>query len=508
MQMDQGAHVSTQSPAHVELNYGLDDVPKPFPKALGLGLQHVLTAFGATIAVPLILGPAMGFDVAQIAILISSVFIASGLATVIQVMFGTRLPIVQGVSFAFLGPFFAIIAAHPGESAMRYIAGAVMAGAIVEMIVGYGGLMGALRRFITPITIGPVIALIGLSLFGAASGNSSGNWWLALLTVAFVFVFGLILAPKVRMFSLFPILMAVVSAYVVALVLTWVGVFDAGTASAVTFDGIGEADWIRGVAIGEGGILFPWGTPLFDLGFFVAVIAAYLASTIESFGDYHAISRIVGKGDPTQKMINRGIGAEGVGCFITGLVGGFASTSYSENIGLVGLTKVASRVVVIIGAVSLVVLGLASKVGAVIATVPMPIVGGIYLALFGLIAAVGLSNLQRADMDSQRNLMIVGFILFMGLVVPNYFGGLPAEWNLLGVDWLTSLARSIGGSGIAVAAILGLILDNIIPGTDEERGVGTYDLGGPPSDQFGMEGLIEGRHPHDDRRTDRPTDRP
>lgn len=476
---------SERTAAEAKLNYGLDDMPKPAAKALGLGLQHVLTAFGATIAVPLILGPAMGFDVAQTAILISSVFICSGIATVIQVMYGTRLPIVQGVSFAFLGPFFAIIAAHPGENAMRYIAGAVMAGAIVEMIVGYGGLMGVLRRFITPITIGPVIALIGLSLFGAASDNAAGNWWLALFTVALVFTFGLVLAQRLRLFSLFPILLAVVGAYLVALVLSVTGVFGPDSPSYVGFAQVGQAPWIRGVVPGEGGIVFPWGTPLLDLGFFVAILAAYLASTIESFGDYHAISRLVGIGDPSKKVINRGIGAEGVGCFITGIFGGFSSTSYSENIGLIGLTKVASRAVVIIGAVALVVLGLASKVGAVVATVPVPIVGGIYLALFGLIAAVGLSNLQRADMDSQRNLMIVGFVLFMGLVVPNYFAGLPEDWTLLGNQPLTSLARSIGTSGIAVGALLGLLLDNVIPGTDRERGVGAYDVTVPPDEMPG-----------------------
>jgi uracil-xanthine permease len=475
----------------VELNYGLDDVPKPLPKAIGLGLQHVLTAFGATIAVPLILAPAMEFDVAQTAILISSVFICSGLATVVQVLFGTRLPIVQGVSFAFLGPFFAIIAAQPGESAMRYIAGAVLAGALVEIIVGYGGLMGVLRRFITPITIGPTIALIGLSLFGAAADNSAGNWWLALLTVGLVFVFSLVLAPKMRMFSLFPILLAVVGTYLLALVLSAVGVFTPEVAGYVGFGGLAEAEWVRDVGLGSGALLFPWGTPLFDLGFFVAVIAAYLASTIESFGDYHAVSRVAGAGDPTSTQINRGIGAEGIGCFITGLFGGFASTSYSENIGLIGLTKVASRYVVLIGAGALVVLGLVSKIGAVIATVPLPIVGGVYLALFGLIAAVGLSNLQRADMDSQRNLMIVGFVLFMGLVVPAYFGGLPDDWTLLGIDWLTSLARSIGGSGIAVAALLGLLLDNLLPGTDAERGVGTYDVVVPPADLPGKGSLDE-----------------
>ena len=496
---------SGQAAPEVDLNYGLADVPKPFPKALGLGLQHVLTAFGATIAVPLILAPAMGFDVGQTAILISSVFICSGLATAVQVLYGTRLPIVQGVSFAFLGPFFAIIAAHPGENAMRYIAGAVMAGAIVEMIVGYGGLMGVLRRFITPITIGPVIALIGLSLFGAASDNAAGNWWLALLTVTLVFAFGLILAQRFRLFSLFPILLAVVGAYLVALLLSAAGVFAPDSPSYVGFGDVGQAPWVRGVDIAGGGVVFPWGTPLLDFGFFVAILAAYLASTIESFGDYHAVSRIVGIGDPSKKMINRGIGAEGVGCFLTGIFGGFSSTSYSENIGLIGLTKVASRAVVIIGAVALIVLGLVSKVGAVIATVPVPIVGGIYLALFGLIAAVGLSNLQRADMNSQRNLMIVGFVLFMGLVVPNYFAGLPEDWTLLGNEPLTSLARSIGTSGIAVGALLGLLLDNVIPGTDRERGVGAYDIAVPPEEMPGKSRLRD-RDRNRDRDRDRDSD--
>lgn len=470
----------------VALNYGLDDVPKPFPKALGLGLQHVLTMFGATIAVPLLLGPAMGFDGGQIAILISSVFIASGIATTIQVLFGTRLPIVQGVSFAFLGPFFAIIAAHQGTDAMRYIAGAILVGAVVEAAIGYSGLFGVLRRYISPVVIGPVIALIGLSLFGAAAGQvaaivgddgtvvASSNWWIALLVVGLVFLFSLILSRWSQLISVFSILLAVVCAYVVALLLSEVGVITEANRAFVSFDTIAasfsDAPWVRNV-VGARALLFPWGTPLFDVGFFVAVLAAYLASMIESFGDYHAIARLTEQGEPNAAQVNRGIGAEGVGCFITGLVGGFASTSYTENIGLVGLTRVASRYVVIVGAIALVVLGFVTKIGALVATIPAPIVGGVYMALFGLIAAVGLSNLQRADMNSQRNLLIAGFILFMGLVVPSYMGGLPPDWTLGGQEWLTNLARSIFGSGIAVAALLGLLLDNLIPGTDAERGI-------------------------------------
>jgi uracil-xanthine permease len=466
--------MSVTSPSQVELNYGLEDVPKPLGKALGLGLQHVLTMFGATILVPLLLGPPMGMDTVEIAILISSVFICSGIATFLQVTIGSRLPIIQGVSFAFLAPFFAIIAVHPGPEAMRYIAGMVLVGALIEVTIGFGGLFGLLRRFVSPITIAPVIALIGLSLFAPAAQTSSGHWPLALLMLTLVFVYSLILAPKYRFFSLFPVLLAIITSYLVALIFTWIGVFEAGSVAAVSFAGVGDADWIRGLAIGDGGILFPWGTPLFDWTFLIGILAAYLASMIESFGDYHAVSRIATGRDPDARTINRGIGSEGLGCFATGLFGGFASTSYSENIGLVGLTRVASRYVVVIGAGFLVVLGLIAKFGAIVATIPSPIVGGAYLALFGLIAAIGLSLLRRADMDSQRNLMIVGFVLFAGFVFPSYFGSeAAAEFSLFGIGWLTDIVVSIGSSGIATAAVLGLLLDNLIPGTPEERGLAT-----------------------------------
>jgi solute carrier family 23 (nucleobase transporter), member 1 len=157
---------------------------------------------------------------------------------------------------------------------------------------------------------------------------------------------------------------------------------------------------------------------------------------------------------------------------IAGLFGGFSATSYSENIGLVGITKVASRIVVIIGAASLIVLGFASKIGALIATIPGPIVGGVYLALFALIAAIGLSNLRRIDLDSQRNLMILGIVLLFGFVIPHYFDTIAdPEWSLWGIGWLSDIVSSIGKSPVAVGALMGLLLDNLVPGTDAERGI-------------------------------------
>ncbi len=456
--------------------YGMDDVPKPFLRALGLGIQHVLTMFGATVSVPLLLGPAMGMSPEELAILVSSVMICSGIATALQVNLGTRLPIIQGVSFSFLGPFFAIIAATSAQGAptvMQYIAGAIISGALVEMAVGWGGLIGRFRRFITPVVIGPVIALIGLALFEVGAPMAGLNWFLGGLTIALAFIFSLVLAPRNTFFRLFPILLAVVCVYAVALLLSLAGVFAPGSPGYVDFGRVVAAPWFRNPA----GIVFPWGLPKFSLAFFLATLAGYLASMIESFGDYHAVARVSGAGMPTERQINRGIGAEGLGCLFTGVLGGFASTSYSENIGLVGLTRVASRYVVNLAAVVLVILGLFSKFGALVATIPAPVVGGLYCTLFGLISAVGLSVLMRADMSSQRNQLIVGFSLFMGLSLPAFFKGVPGlgfdphPVTIAGAQWLGDIITIVGKTGMAVAAIFGLVLDNWIPGSDVERGL-------------------------------------
>lgn len=147
------------------------------------------------------------------------------------------------------------------------------------------------------------------------------------------------------------------------------------------------------------------------------MVAGVLASAIESVGDYYACARLSGAPPPPVHAINRGIGVEGLGCIIAGLWGtGNGTTSYSENIGAIGVTKVGSRRVVMWGALVMIIFGLFSKFGALFLTIPSPIVGGIFCVMFGMIAAVGLSNLQFVDLNSTRNLFVLGFSIFFSLV--------------------------------------------------------------------------------------------
>ena len=346
--------------------YGIEDKP-PMGKRIVLALQHVLTMFGATVSVPLLLGPVMGMSPTEIAILVSSVMLCSGVATLLQVTIGSRLPIIQGVSFSFLAPFFAIIAfAKTGNLSMQYIAGAIILGAIVEIAIGQFKLIGKLRRFISPVVIGPVIMLIGLSLFKVGAPKAGTYWPISGAVIIGIVLFSQVFSKKSRFFRLFPILSAILIGYFAAALFTFIGVFEPGHPAYIDMSVVYSSSWFKPINT----IFFPWGLPKFSVGFFFAVLAGYLASMIESFGDYHAAAYMSGAGDPTEEMLNKGIRSEGLGCLITGILGGFASTSYSENIGLVGITKVASRHVVMLGAGFLLILGFFSKFGALVATIP------------------------------------------------------------------------------------------------------------------------------------------
>ena len=454
------------------LLYNIDDNP-PVLETVILGLQHYLTMFGSTVAIPLILAPAFGIiDPVEKGWLIATMFFVSGITTLLQTAFGNRLPIVQGGTFSFLAPTFAICGmaalANAGwEVRMQHVQGAIIAGSLVEISVGASGIIGRLLRFVGPITIAPTIALIGLALFKFGAPEAGRHWPIGGLTILLIILFSQYLRQKHRTFELYPILLAIATAWIVSATLTTVGLFPEGHPSHTSLDNLKNAPWFR--------IPYPfqWGFPQFGAAAFIGMLAGYIASMVESIGDYYACARLSGAPIPDKHVINRGITFEGIGCLVAGIFGtGNGTTSYSENIGAIGLTRVGSRRVVQAGAVIMILLGMVSKFGALFTTIPQPIVGGMYCAMFGMIAAVGLSNLQFVDLNSARNLFILGFAFFMGLSVPEYFAQHPMQFE---PAWVASILNTLGSTGMAVGAFTALALDNTIPGTDEERGLKAWE---------------------------------
>ena len=470
------------------LVYSIDDVP-PVLETVTLGFQHYLTMFGSTVAIPLIMSGPLGIadDPVNLGKLIATMFFVSGITTLLQTTLGNRLPIIQGGTFSFLGPAISICMMPSMQNAgfevkIQHIQGAVIAGAVFEIIIGYTGLVGKMLRFITPVTIAPTIALIGLALFKFGAPFAGSHWGIGGLTIALIILFSQYVRRVHRMFELFPVLLAILGAWGVAALFTATGTFPEGHAAHVSTANIESAPWF-GVPMP-----FQWGMPSFGAAAIVGMFAGYIASMVESIGDYFACARLSGAPIPTAKVVNKGIGMEGVGCLIAGIFGtGNGTTSYSENIGAIGLTRVGSRRVVQAGALIMIGLATIGKFGALFTTIPGPVVGGMYCAMFGMIASVGLSNLQFVNLNSARNLFIIGFALFMGLSVPEYFSGKIGCNEMAGfyecqeilrnrfVDvmpvWAGNLISTVGRTGMAVGAFTALILDNTIPGTDEDRGL-------------------------------------
>ncbi len=461
-----------------DLIYGIDDVP-PVAEGVALGLQHYLTMFGSTVAIPLILSGPLGIsdDPEKLGWLIGTMFFVSGITTLLQTTLGNRLPIVQGGTFSFLTPAIAICGMASLKSAgfevkMQTVQGAIIIGALAEIVIGYTGLVGRLRRFIGPITIAPTIALIGLALFPFGAPEAGKHWGIGGLTILLIILFSQVLRRRHRVFELFPVLLGIIGAWGVAAILTAAGVFEPGHPAYTSLDKLDAAPWVR--------VPYPlqWGMPQFEVAAIVGMLAGYAASMVESIGDYYACARMSGAPIPDGKTINKGIGMEGVGCLVAGVFGtGNGTTSYSENIGAIGLTRVGSRRVVQYGAALMIVLGAVAKFGALFTTIPQPIVGGMYCALFGVIAAVGLSNLQFVDLNSPRNLFILGFAFFMGLSLPAYVTANPLDLGE-SLGWLAGILNTLGSTGMAVGAVIAVVLDNVIPGTDAERGLTEWQKAG------------------------------
>ncbi len=462
-----------------QMVYGINDRP-PLLITLLSGAQHVLTLFGSTTLVPLIFGPAMGMDALQIASLISCVYFGMGVATLIQTSkrLGSGLPIVQGSSFSFIPSVMTVIALYKiqgPETVMQYLAGGLIVGGIILSIIGYSRIVGIIRKVITPVVIGPVIMAIGFSLAGTAvQGNAANYWPASLAVVILIFLFSLVL--KNKYINIFAILLSIVIVYCVCLWLSLNGTFSPGHPAYISLETVNTASWWRIDSVESlKTLIFPWGTPKFDLMPITALLAGFFACMIESIGDYHSVSYASGVSDPDSETISRGIGAEGLCCALSGVFGSVGTTSYTENIGLIGLTGVASRIVVRTGAVILILMSFIGKLSALIATMPSPIIGGAYIALFGTIGAMGIQVLMRADMGSQRNILIVGFAFLMAMGLP---GWVEANQNIFMSPEYSQLMQTIGGmvwavlkTPMAVAGLCAAICDSLIPGTDEERGI-------------------------------------
>jgi xanthine/uracil permease len=475
------------------VEYGIEERP-PLLESIFLGFQHYLTMIGATVAIPLALiffmndaGGNMPADAE--AQLIGTFFVVSGVATLAQTTIGNRYPLVQGGTFSMLAPAIAIITALGAQGVgyevmLQELQGAVIVAALFEVVIGYAGIMGYLKRFMSPVVIAPVIALIGLALFNAPQiSTATQNWWLLGLTLVLIIAFSQYLDKYSRFAKLFPILLGVGVAWLLAAGLTAAGVLDGGSASGVDFGAITGASAVQVVTP------LQWGMPQFTPAFIIGMFAGVLASMVESFGDYHAVARLSGVSAPSRKRINHGIGMEGLGNAFAGVMGtGNGSTSYSENIGAIGITGVASRWVVQIGAVVMLLVGFVGYFGQLVATIPTPIVGGLFIAMFGQIAAVGLSNLKYVDLDSSRNVFIVGLALFAGLAVPAYMGNVgnaatlqegmrsfEVVGPLLGNEIVATTVFVIGSTGMAVGLIIAFLLDNTVKGTREERGLEEWE---------------------------------
>ncbi len=508
------------------VEYGIEDKP-PTLTSVFLGLQHYLTMVGANIAVPLILAAALGLPKPLWPRFIGTFFVVSGVATLAQTTLGNRYPIVQGAPFSMLASALAVVgvaktgnpAGAGWQAALLQLQGAIIVAALAEVAVGYFGLLGRLRRYVSPLVIAPTIALIGLSLFSTPQITSAtNNWWLTGMTVLLIVLFSQYLDTRSRAAKLFPVLLGIVSAYVVAAALSAAGVYTPGTAGYVDLASVFQVSLFMpihpfqwGMAGGPNtvhvvvpvvGIPFAFGIPQVTTSFVVGMLAGVAASIIESFGDYHAVARLSGVGAPSAKRINHGIGMEGLMNVFAGIMGAGGSTSYSENIGAIGITGVASRYVVQVGAAVMLIVGFVGPFGKLVATIPDPIIGGLFLAMFGQIVAVGLSNLEYVDLNSSRNVFVVGFSLFAGLAIPAYMGnlggdgvtsaqafqhglqGIAVVGPVVGSRLVSNVVYVVGSTSMAVGGLCAFILDNTIEGTRQERGLDEWEEAAERDEDF------------------------
>jgi NCS2 family nucleobase:cation symporter-2 len=468
------------------------DEKLPLPRLTALGLQHVLVMYAGAIAVPLIVGRALKLSPEHVALLISADLFACGIVTLIQSLgmtkyFGIKLPVMMGVTFAAVGPMVAIANAVPGEDGARALFGAIIGAGIVAMLIA--PVVSKMLRFFPPVVTGTIITIIGVSLMRVGVGWAVGGpAFLAQRTdvpklvemvdkakavaasasdiklgpipmidnpnygdlghmavAAFVLVIVLLLVKYAKgFFANISVLLGIIAGCILA--------FGMGQ---MNFDKVGKAAWVD--------IVTPlaFGMPTFDPVMVLTMSLVMIVVMIESTGMFLALSDITGK-KLSQPELAAGLRTDGLGTLIGGIFNTFPYTSFSQNVGLVGVTGVRSRYVTVAGGVIMIVLGLLPKMGALVEAIPQFVLGGAGLVMFGMVAATGIRILSTVDYKGNRhNLYIVALAIGFGLI------------PLVAPRWMQQMAHSLHPlleSGILLTSIAAVLLNLFFNGTKGDTG--------------------------------------
>ena len=413
------------------------------PRMLVLGLQHLFAMFGATVLVP-ILVQSYGLPLS-----IQTTLLFAGLGTLLfHVCTKLKVPAFLGSSFAFLGGFEAVakldvgkFATMTGEEKLPYaLGGIVIAGGLYLVLALLFKLVGPQKvmRFFPPIVTGPIIILIGLNLSGTAISNASTCWWLALVAIAIIIVANIWGKGMVK---IIPILLGVVGSYIVALI-----------AGQVDFTEVGKADFVG---------LQQFVIAKFDLTSILVMAPIAIAAMMEHIGDMSAISSTTGKNFIADPGLHRTLLGDGLATVVAGMFGGPANTTYGENTGVLALSKVYDPRVIRLAALYAIILSFSPKFDALVNSIPTAIVGGVSFVLYGMISAVGVRNVveNKVDLTKSRNLIIAAVIFVSGL----------------GFSSTGGITFTVGGAditltGLAIAALCGVVLNAILPGNDYKFG--------------------------------------
>jgi uric acid transporter len=432
--------------------HAVDEV-LPVGRMAAFGLQHVLSMYAGIIAVPLILASAIGLPQEELVYVINASFFMCGVATLIQTVgfwkFGVRLPIVQGTTFAAVTPMILI----GGEYGLRGIYGSVLvAGLLTVLAAPY---FSRLLVLFPPVVAGSVITVIGISLMPVAIGwaaggdpeapgyGDPGNILMALAVLVIILAITRFFGGFLGRIS---ILLGLVAGTILAAVL---GLAD--------FARVGDAAWV-GVTLP-----FHFGLPTFALIPIVSMTLVMLIVMVETTADILAIGEIVEK--PLQPDdVARGLRADGLSTALGAVFNSFPFTAFAQNVGLVRFTNVKSRFVVAVAGVILLLLGFFPKLAALVAAIPLPVLGGAGLVLFGTVAAAGIQTLSRVDLTDNGNLVIVAVSVAFGVIpsaVPEFYDGFPEG------------VRIVFESGITAASVAAILLNLLfnIWGTREGRPV-------------------------------------